>query len=151
VKLWQFELGQTYISSGGAAQGANAIQEIDDSDRTRRQERAAIAMASRRVYVVHRLQTARNPTQLYDVVLYVIPASEGTLACVRSVEYFFGRFWGHRIFTSEDRSKSFPVTLSAYGPFLCTAKIVFTDGESYTMYRFVDFEMGPVGGSKRDS
>jgi len=145
VKLWQFELGQTYVSSGGVTQNANAIHERDDVDRSRRHERAELAMASRRVYIVHRLQTSRDPTQLYDIVLYAIPAKEGTLASVRHIEYFFGRSWGHRIFTSDDRAKGFPVTLSAWGPFLCTAKIVFTDDESYTMYRFIDFEMGPVG------
>ena len=144
IKLWQFELGQTYIPGGGAM-SVNAIQAADDADHARRRERAQIAVASRRVYIVHRLQTSADPSQLYDVVLYAVPATEGSLASVRHIEYFFGRAWGHIIYTSEDRAKGFPVTLSAWGPFLCTAKLVFTDGTSYTMYRFIDFEMGPAG------
>jgi hypothetical protein len=94
---------------------------------------------------VHRLQISQNPSQLYDIVLYAIPVGDTTLASVRHIEYFFGRSWGSQIFTSKDRSKGFPITLSAYGPFLCSAKIVFTDGVAYSAYRFVDFEMAPQG------
>ena len=52
---------------------------------------------------------------------------------------------GQPIFTSIDRARGFPITTSAYGPFMCTAKLYFTDGEEVMLHRYVDFEMGAIG------
>lgn len=145
LKLWQFELGQTYIS-GGSLASTNAIRHIRDADGTRHRQRDQTAQDSRRVYIVHRLQTSNDATQLYDVMIYAVPTGEGTLSSVRRIEYYFGRSWGYLVYTSSDRAKGFSITLSAWGPFLCTAKIVFTDSSHFMMYRFIDFEMGAAGG-----
>jgi hypothetical protein len=83
--------------------------------------------------------------QEFDVLVYLIPHEDkGTLQSVQKVEYFLGRFWESVIFTSTNRSAGFPIRLSAYGPTLCTAKLHFTDGESITLYRYLDFETGDV-------
>jgi hypothetical protein len=36
------------------------------------------------------------------------------------------------------------VLTAAYGPFLCTAEVFFTDGNSVLLHRFIDFEMGTL-------
>jgi len=61
------------------------------------------------------------------------------------VEYYFGKHWGNQIFTSIDRARDFVITTSAYGSFMCIAKLCFSDGEQVMINRYVDFEMGAIG------
>lgn len=114
---------------------------VRKDDGTRAQERDRLYEVSRGVALVHRLQRSTEEGQLYDVLIYVIP-HKTSLAGVTSVEYFFGRFWGNKVFPSQDRSRGFPVVTSAYGPFLCTARVHFNDGTATTISRYIDFEMG---------
>ncbi|MFX1424676.1 MAG: pYEATS domain-containing protein, partial [Promethearchaeota archaeon] len=67
-----------------------------------------------------------------------------TLTYVKKVEYYFGRHWGGKIFTSIDKAKGFPIATSAFGPFGCTAKVFFTDGHETILFRYIDFEMGQL-------
>ena len=82
---------------------------------------------------------------LYDIQLYVVPHKDATLVNLSKVEYYFGRHWGGQIFTSVDRARGFPITTSAYGEFMCTGKLYFSDGETVMVNRYVDFEMGAIG------
>lgn len=82
---------------------------------------------------------------LYDIQLYIIPHKDATLASVSTVEYYFGKHWGNQIFVSNDRARGFPIGTSAYGSFMCTAELTFTDGTKTMINRYVDFEMGNVG------
>jgi hypothetical protein len=82
---------------------------------------------------------------LYDIQLYLVPHRDASLMNLSKVEYYFGRHWGNQIFTSIDRARGFPITTSAYGPFMCTARLYFTDGEAVIINRYVDFEMGAIG------
>ena len=102
---------------------------------------------NRLVMLVHRIAPSEQAGQLYDILLYVIPhpGSDATLVGVKRVAYYFGKSWGQNIFTSEDRARGFAVATSAYGPFMCTAEIQFSDGHVAMVSRYVDFEMGAVG------
>ena len=83
--------------------------------------------------------------EVYDILIYVVPAKRGSLSGVSKVEYYFGgRGWRNKIFTSNDRSRGFPVLTAAYGPFLCTARVTFNDDSDFILHRFIDFEMGNV-------
>ncbi len=118
---------------------------IDDG--RRHQERDQYYAAARRVMLVHRLFPTTEAGQLYDILIYLVPAYRGTLSGVDRVEYFFGGYgWQNKVFVAADRSRWFPVLTAAYGPFLCTAEVFFTDGQSVILHRFVDFEMGNVVG-----
>lgn len=97
---------------------------------------------TRRIMLVHRLFRSSKQGQVYDVLIYLTPQGRGSLIEVSKVEYFFGRYWGNQIFTSNDRSRGFPILTSAYGTFLCCARITFNDGERLTLFRYIDFEMG---------
>jgi len=96
----------------------------------------------RRVMLVHRLFRSTVPNQIYDVLIYLVPHGTGSLLQVTRVEYFFGSYWANKIFPSVDRSRGFPVLTSAYGTFLCCARIHFNDGTNQIQFRFIDFEMG---------
>jgi poly(A) polymerase Pap1 len=76
-------------------------------------------------------------------LIYVVP-HKASLAGVAAVEYFLGSYWGNKVYPSHDRSRGFPIVTSAYGPFLCTAKIKFNDGTESLTSRYIDFEIGNV-------
>lgn len=116
-----------------------------DDDGTRHAERSAYYEQTRRVMLVHKLFPATESGELYDILIYVIPSKDGTLAGVQRVEYFFdGYGWKNRVFTASDRSRGFPILTAGYGPFLCTAELFFTDANSVMFHRYIDFEMGNV-------
>jgi hypothetical protein len=98
--------------------------------------------SSRHLMLVHRLFLSTKPGQIYDALIYVVPTRSGSLAGVTHVDYFFGRYWGNKIFPSTDRSRGFPILTSAYGAFLCCAKVHMNDDSTALLFRYIDFEMG---------
>jgi hypothetical protein len=99
-------------------------------------------MESRKLMLVHRLFRSEKADQVYDVLIYLTPHGDGSLASVTEVGYYFGRYWGYKVFAAYDRSRGFPILTSAYGTFLCTCRVKFNDGAERTLYRYIDFEMG---------
>jgi hypothetical protein len=103
---------------------------------------------SRNVFLAHRLYPSEQPGQLYDILVYLVPhrSRNGSLAAVTRVEYYFGPAWGDRVFSSSDSGKRFGIVVSAYGSgFLCVAKVTYASGEPTETWRYIDFEMGPLG------
>ncbi len=116
-----------------------------DADKRRGNERSQYYERTRRVMLVHKLFPSTEAGETYDIFIYTIPAKDGTLSGVQRVEYFFGGYdWQYRVFTASDRSRGFPILTAAYGPFLCTAEVFFSDGNSIMLHRYIDFEMGNV-------
>jgi len=146
IKIASFELGKTYVSPDPSiTTDAHLIEVREDQERRRYQQRGQYYLPNRDLFLVHRLVPSSKPGQLYDILIYLIPHKEATLACVKKVDYYFGPHWGERIFTSTDRAKGFAISTSAFGPFVCTAELYFTDGQRTIIWRYIDFEMGQVG------
>jgi hypothetical protein len=143
VKIGSFELEGLKVVQGGGIQ-KNHFKETSDKNGVRENERASIYSTHRGAMLVHKIYKSQKDGQLYDILIYLIPKKDCNIIQVTSVDYYFGKFWDNTIFTSTDRSNGFAIATSAYGPFLCTAKINFNDGNSETIYRFIDFEMGDV-------
>ncbi len=142
VKLGSIEIGAV-IAMPARMEKADATRSARKDDGPRKTEREDYYERSRRVMLVHTLSPSTEEGELYDILIYVIPAVRGSVNGVAQVEYFFGGHgWGDRIFTATDRSRGFPVLTAAYGPFLCTANVIFTDGTSMMLHRYIDFEMG---------
>ena len=143
MKIGSFELDGLKV--GGNNNLANNHFEInEDQNNLRGKDRVDIYALHRGAMLTHKIFKSKKDGQLYDILIYIIPNKSSNLIQVKSVEYYFGRFWGNKIFTSNDRSNGFAIATSAYGPFLCTAKINFNDGKSAMVYRYIDFEMGNV-------
>ena len=143
MKIGSFELDGLKVS--GANNLTNNHFEISkDETNLRSKDRNNVYALHRGAMLTHKIFKSKKNGQLYDILIYVIPNKSSTLIQVTSVEYYFGNFWGNKIFSSKDRSNGFAIATSAYGPFLCTAKINFNDGESSMIYRYIDFEMGNV-------
>jgi len=143
LKIASVELGLIVVVPGGdVSQQEKQIGVHPDANHVREQERAAYREKARDVMLVHRLHNSRKGGQLYDLVIYIVPHKEASLAGVTRVEYFLGWYWGNKIFPSLDRSRGFAITTAAYGPLLCTAEVFFNDGTSVMLHRYLDFEMG---------
>jgi len=142
IKVWNLEIGAVNALPSALAKTEEGVWRSDENKR-RENERATFYDSTRRVMLVHKLFQSTEKGELYDLLIYVVPAKDGTLSGVHRVEYFFGGHgWANRIFVALDRSRGFPVLTAAYGPFLCTAEVFFTDGERVMLHRFIDFEMG---------
>jgi hypothetical protein len=146
VKVSSFELGATYIDpKKGEAAHSNIVEVKKDKGDARYNERGKYYKPNRDVFLVHRIKPSNDPNELYDIELYLLPHKSASLVPVQRVEYYFGKYWHDRIFVSTDRSSGFLVSTSAYGPFVCTAEVHFTDGDVVMLSRYVDFEMGSIG------
>ncbi|MCS7001136.1 MAG: hypothetical protein NZ481_09725 [Candidatus Kapabacteria bacterium] len=145
VKIASFEIGESYVSPAPTISRGKLIDILEDEDQQRYRERGQYYIPNRDLFLVHKLAPSEIPNQLYDILIYLIPHKNATLACVQKVEYYFGPHWDNKIFVSTDRASGFAISTSAYGPFVCTAKLHFTDGNSTMIWRYIDFEMGPIG------
>jgi hypothetical protein len=144
LKVAGLEIGEDsgLNAKPGDFSGEDSRIGVREDDGARKKQRDALYAKSRGVMLAHRLQRSSQDGQLYDILIYVIPHKSVSLVGVCTVEYFFGHYWGNKIFPSHDRSRGFPVVTSGYGPFLCTAKVIYNDGAEIVISRYIDFEMG---------
>ena len=141
------KINSPYVSHDETRQNVRGIAEIrEDADGTFDREREPFRTTNRNLFLVHRLAPSRDESQLYDVLIYLVPSLKyGSLEGVLSVEYYFGKYWGRNIYKSIDRASGFSISTSAWAPFSCSARVGFTDGGSVVLHRYIDFEMGAVG------
>ena len=90
------------------------------------------------------LEPTSDRTQEYDIFIYIIRHQDPDLSIIQRSEFFFGRYWGNRVFQGQKVGGVIGVRTSAYGSFLCTCQVTFTDGEQITLTRYIDFEMGKL-------
>jgi hypothetical protein len=146
IKIASVELGETYIlPSKGEPKSTKLIQVKADAGCVRYQERGNYYLPNRDLFLVHTVTLSQNPKQLYDIRIYLVPHKEATLTGIQRIEYYFGEHWHNRIFVSTNRPSGFMISTSAYGPFVCTAEVYFTDGKTSMLWRYIDFEMGCIG------
>ena len=108
------------------------------------EERDNIYKSNRGCFLVHVLEPTSDRTQEYDVFIYILRHQSTDLSIVQRAEFFFGRYWGNRVFHGQQIGNVIGVRTSAYGTFLCTCHVTFTDGEKITLTRYIDFEMGKL-------
>jgi len=146
-KLASIELGAPYVSHQQQERVAGIqVQEGQDLEREFAEQRKPFKAEFRNLFLVHRLAPSRDKSMLYDVEIYLIPSLHyGSLKGVQSVDYYFGKYWDSKVFTSNTRENGFAISTSAWAPFSCTARVNFTDGEHAFLHRLADFEMGPLG------
>lgn len=146
IKIASFELGASYVSTQTTSAEKGGLLEVrEDPKNIRYEERKQYYEPTRRIFLVHRIAPSKDPHQLYDIAIYLLPHEDNSLIAVHKVEYYFGRSWGNRIFTSIDRANNFLISTSAFGPFVCTAEVHFSDGTAVMLWRYIDFEMGAIG------
>jgi hypothetical protein len=146
IKVASIEIGATYVSSDGSFEPKSSkLENRPDTNEVRYNQRKQHYKPNRGIMLVHRISPSKHEGQLYDILIYLIPHKKASLIPISKVEYYFGEYWGNKIFTVNDRSRNFPIATSAYGPFVCTAELFFSDGTSCILSRYIDFEMGSAG------
>jgi len=150
VKIGSFELQGLKVTENTDIKNSNYETTIDENDE-RYNARKAFFEKQRGVMPVNKIYKSQKNGQLYDILIYLIPHKGHNLIQVTSVEYYFGKNWGRKIFKTEDRSNGFAIVTSAYGAFLCSIKINFNDGTDILVYKYIDFEMGDVAAIAKSS
>ncbi len=109
-----------------------------------RNYRQASKRRSRNVFLAHVIKPSVKAGQTYDIFIFLVRPKSFSLDDVEHAEFFFGRFWGNRVFTVPNEGGKIGISTSAYGPFLAACRVTFKDGYWVTLERFIDFEMGRV-------
>lgn len=109
---------------------------------------------SRNLFLTHQLQPSKDPEQLYDIAIYLIPHRSNDpqhfrddLSDVQKAEFFLGRYFGNKVFRIKNDGGAIGIIASAYGPFVCTCCVTFVDGKKTLISRYIDFEMGSLDAS----
>lgn len=105
-------------------------------------ERNKIYENSRGYFIAHVLEPSRKEGQKYDIFIYLIRHKSKDYSDVEKAEFFFGHYWGNKIFVASKAGDYIGVRTSAYGPFLTLCRITFKDGTKVTINKYIDFEMG---------
>jgi len=149
-KWRNFEFKGLDLASFDTKDGSGYRQE--NVDKNTLDQRHNIYTQNKNLFLVHRVRltgethaVTRLPT--YDVSVYLVSHKNfGHLNDVREVQYYFGQHFGLRHndygtkFIVENGTDSFAVRVTAYGPMLCEARIVFHDGSETKVNRYLDFE-----------
>ncbi len=111
--------------------------------------RVTVYRENRNVFLAHTMRPSRKTGQLYDIAIYLIPHRSNDpkyrrtdLSDVVEAEFFLGAYFDEKVFRIKNRGGIIGITTSAYGPFLCTCRVSFTDGKQLMLNRYIDFEMG---------
>jgi hypothetical protein len=107
------------------------------------------------IFLVHKIRhsSARgrrdSSGRRFDIELSLIShKGRGRLTDVDVVEYYFGQYFGDApygsVYKVSDPNGGFAVVTSAYGEFLCLAKVHFRNGKVVSLERYIDFAMSPV-------
>jgi hypothetical protein len=140
VKFGSFELGSRTVARGSGKSGSLISSRKDDGQLD--EIRSGVYDRLRNAMLVHTILKSNIENQAYDLVIYIIPRVDHSLLGLAAVEYYFGSYWDSQIYRSIDRANGFAIVTSAYGPFLCLARLIFSDGTDAYVTRYIDFEMG---------
>jgi len=108
----------------------------------REKEREELYRRNRGLFLVHRWQASSTPGQIADIQIELRQHGEGPLTqgLVKCVEYHLGPRFARHTLVQSNGEENFRLEVSAYGPFLCLARVVFDDGsEPVELERYIDF------------
>jgi hypothetical protein len=107
----------------------------------RAKHRRALRDDRRDINVVHTLRPSPGRDGWYDILIYLVAHKEARLDMVSFTEFFLGKAWNNRVFRADNQDGFVGISISAYGPVLCTCRVVFQDNHETLLERYIDFEM----------
>jgi hypothetical protein len=130
------------VGIGGiAGQNPSSIDEWNTA-------RVAVYRDNRNIFLAHTLRESKTSRQKYDIAIYLIPHRSNDpkyrrddLSDVCIAEFFLGEYFHNKVFHVENKGGILGIVVSAYGPFLCTCRVTFSDGQQVMLNRYIDFEM----------
>ena len=100
---------------------------------------------NRGIFLTHVIEPSRREGQIYDIFIYLMRHQSFDLTDIEYAEFFFGHMWNNKIYKVKNTGGYIGIIPSAYGEFLCTCRVTFTDGYQINIHRYIDFEAGKVG------
>lgn len=109
-------------------------------------ERQARYQSCKGLFLVHTARRSSTSGQVADILLQVTQHRSGPLTSgsVRKVEYQLGPKFFAAPVEKTDPTDGFSLRVSAWGPFLCVARVTLDDGTALVLERYVDFDMRPA-------
>jgi hypothetical protein len=107
-------------------------------------ERQRLYETKRYLFLSHMAVPSKRKGQKYDIFVYLVNHKKKGFDEVVKAEFFFGKSWGNKIFQATRIGDLIGVRISAYGTFLCTCHVTFTDQSKVTLYHYIDFTIGEV-------
>jgi len=97
-------------------------------------------------FIAHTLKPSKNMDQKFDIAIYLLRHNPQSLDSyelddVERAEFFLGQKWGNKIFEVKNEGSLVGISVSAYGPFLCTCRVTFKDNQQILLSKYIDFEM----------
>ena len=102
--------------------------------------------------LAHVYRPSMESGQKFDIYIFVVRHRKGTAGPprrnfteIQKAEFFFGDSWGNETFPITNTGGIIGVQTHAYGTFLATCRVTFTDPnkQAIILHRYVDFEMAP--------
>lgn len=103
------------------------------------QHRYRTYQSSKDVFLVHSLAPSSVKGQLFDIFIYLQRHKSKDLSDVAYAEFFLGPYWNNRIFHVKNKGGPIGISTSAYGEFLCTCRVTFSNGTEIFLNRYVNF------------
>jgi hypothetical protein len=133
-----------YVEPGD---GSSGVKPTSRPDWTRAREEEY--ERAHNLVLVHTFRPSTRSGQKYDVSIYLMRHLTGQgrdqvvgLADVRRAEFYFGPYWGNRIFPAINDGGVIGVNTSSWGAFLATCLVTFADdSDPVVLHRYIDFEM----------
>jgi len=107
-------------------------------------ERDGIYNDNNGFFLAHVISPSEKGGQTYDVFIYLIKHKSKEFSDIEFAEFFLGAYWGNEVYREKERNGLIGISTSAYGPFLCTCRIMMKNGKEIRLNRYIDFEMGKV-------
>lgn len=150
-KLDVAELPQSSVSAGQTLPNFEEINVVNSSDINSgtdipkwAKERQKIYKENDNYFLVHVIEPSEREGQLYDIFIYVIEHKNKAVEKISKTEFFFGPFWGNKVFSGNKVDDYIGIRTSAYGPFLAICRITFETGKTVVINRYIDFEMSKI-------
>lgn len=107
-------------------------------------ERDGIYAQNQGVFLAHVIEPSSKHGQEYDIFIYLVRHKSTLMSDIQYAEFFLGAYWGNKVYRETEKNGMIGISTSAYGPFLCTCKVVMKNGKEIKLERYIDFEMGRV-------
>ncbi len=118
----------------------------------RSKHRQELYAKSKNIQMVHTVQPSKQNKNYWDILVYLVRHQSTDLSIVKRAEFFLGRYWKNMIFEAPNQDDFVGIVISAYGPALCTCRVVFVDGNEVMLHRYLDLEMiNYISPIKKDS
>lgn len=104
--------------------------------------RDSIYAENKGYFIVHVLEPSQKKGQEYEIFIYLLRHKSKDYTDIEKAEFFFGSYWGNKIYVASKSGDYLGVKTSAYGPFLAVCRVTFKDGTSVVLNKYIDFEMG---------